>query len=179
MDMFMDKLAQKLTAQDIIKANTAADVEELNRLKNQIAEYNECLVKLQKLIDDGAARLSGMRAEESGTARALEESLTLTAPGGVLVLMGNPDGPRTLSQDLYWRILRKQLTLTGTWNSSFGSSNSDWIETVQALADASLQTDAIVSHLLSQKELSKGLQFMRSRSELFCKIMIKFDREVR
>ncbi len=74
MDMFMDKLAQKLTAQDIIKANTAADVEELNRLKNQIAEYNECLVKLQKLIDDGAARLSGMRAEESGTARALEES---------------------------------------------------------------------------------------------------------
>ena len=38
MDMFMDKLAQKLTAQEIIKANTAADVEELNKLKNQIAE---------------------------------------------------------------------------------------------------------------------------------------------
>ena len=46
MDMFMDKLAQKLTAQEIIKANTAADVEELNKLKNQIAEYNECLAKL-------------------------------------------------------------------------------------------------------------------------------------
>ncbi|MCI8810798.1 MAG: galactitol-1-phosphate 5-dehydrogenase [Oscillibacter sp.] len=117
--------------------------------------------------------------EAVGSAQALEESLLRTAPGGRLVLMGNPDGPRTLSQDLYWRILRKQLTLTGTWNSSFGSSNSDWIETVQALADASLQTDAIVSHLLSQKELSKGLQVMRSRSELFCKIMIKFDREVR
>ena len=30
MDMFMDKLAQKLNAQEIIKANTAADTEELN-----------------------------------------------------------------------------------------------------------------------------------------------------
>ncbi len=73
MDMFMDKLAQKLTAQEIIKANTAADVEELNKLKNQIAEYNECLVKLQKLIDDGAARFSGIRTGEEETARALEE----------------------------------------------------------------------------------------------------------
>ena len=36
MDMFMDKLAQKLTAQEIIKANTAAETEELNRLRDQI-----------------------------------------------------------------------------------------------------------------------------------------------
>ena len=74
MDMFMDKLAQKLTAQEIIKANTAADVEELNKLKNQIAEYNECLAKLQKLIDDGAGKLAGIRTEESELARLVEES---------------------------------------------------------------------------------------------------------
>ena len=53
MDMFMDKLAQKLTAQEMIKANTAADTEELNRLKSRVAAYNECLEKLQKLIDEG------------------------------------------------------------------------------------------------------------------------------
>lgn len=73
MDMFMDKLAQKLTAQEIIKANTAADVEELNKLKNQIAEYNECLGKLQKLIDDGFGKLSGIRAEEGKIVRLAEE----------------------------------------------------------------------------------------------------------
>lgn len=78
MDMFMDKLAQKLTAQEIIKANTAADVEELNKLKNQIAEYNECLAKLQKLIDDGFAKLSGIRTGEDETARAVEENTERT-----------------------------------------------------------------------------------------------------
>lgn len=60
--MFMDKLAQKLTAQEIIKANTAADIEELNKLKNQVAEYNECLVKLQKLVDDALMKLAGAQA---------------------------------------------------------------------------------------------------------------------
>ncbi|MDE6166854.1 MAG: hypothetical protein K2G28_00145, partial [Acetatifactor sp.] len=57
MDMFMDKLAQKLTAQEIIKANTAADTEELNRVKNQLQEYNDCLEKLGKLIDEAEGRL--------------------------------------------------------------------------------------------------------------------------
>ena len=73
MDMFMDKLAQKLTAQEIIKANTAADVEELNKLKNQIAEYNECLAKLQKLIDYGAGKLAGIQIEESELAHLVVE----------------------------------------------------------------------------------------------------------
>lgn len=74
MDMFMDKLAQKLTAQEIIKANTAADVEELNKLKNQIAEYNECLERLQRLIDDGFGKLSDIRTNEGEMARIVEES---------------------------------------------------------------------------------------------------------
>ena len=65
MDMFMDKLAQKLTAQEIIRANTAADTEELNRLRNQIAEYNECLTKLQRLIDDGSEKFKAFQTENA------------------------------------------------------------------------------------------------------------------
>ncbi len=38
MDTFMDKLAQRLTAQEMIRANTAAEVEELNGLRNQVRE---------------------------------------------------------------------------------------------------------------------------------------------
>lgn len=62
MDMFMDKLAQKLNAQEIIRANTAADAEEMNKLKNQIAEYNECLTKLQQLIEEGTAKFQNSQA---------------------------------------------------------------------------------------------------------------------
>lgn len=110
--------------------------------------------------------------EAVGSEKSLEESLLLTAPGGRLVLMGNPDGSRSLSQDLYWRILRKQLTLTGTWNSSYGNAGSDWAEALQALAGQTLQTSAIVTHILGKAELAKGLEIMRDRSELYCKVVL-------
>lgn len=129
----------------------------------------------------GLEYLEGVQAGEEfdgvieavGSAEALEESLLLTAPGGRLVLMGNPDGPRTLAQDAYWRILRKQLTLSGTWNSSYGAPESDWAETVRAMASGKLQTGALITCVLGQTELDKGLAVMRSKKEPFCKILLK------
>lgn len=65
MDTFMDKLAQKLTAQEMIKANSAADAEELRQLKGQVKEYNDCLAQMQKTnnelrnINDELGRLVG------------------------------------------------------------------------------------------------------------------------
>ena len=42
MDTFMDNLAQRLSAQEMISANTAAEAEELNQLKVQVKDYDEC-----------------------------------------------------------------------------------------------------------------------------------------
>ena len=66
MDIFMDKLAQKSTAQEIIKANTAADLEELSKLRNQVTGYSECLSQLRMLMDEGQQKLAGaqMNGEE-------------------------------------------------------------------------------------------------------------------
>ena len=75
MDMFMDKLAQKLNAQEIIRANTAADTEELNRLKNQVAEYNECLKRLRSQIDEGTEKLRGAQTGGESVERLVAESL--------------------------------------------------------------------------------------------------------
>lgn len=75
MDTFMDKLAQKLTAQEMIKANTAADTEELNRLKNRIQEYNECLDKLKKLIENGTLKLEEAKVDGGEINRLVEEGI--------------------------------------------------------------------------------------------------------
>lgn len=76
MDMFMDKLAQRLTAEEIIRANTAAETEELNKLRNQTAEYNECLERLQRLISEGEERLAEVqRTGSSDISRLAEESI--------------------------------------------------------------------------------------------------------
>lgn len=140
-----------------------------NELKRHIAE--ECGLEY---LTDAAGKQFDRVIEAVGSKKALEESITLTASGGRLVLMGNPDGPRTLSRDTYWRILREQLTLTGTWNSSYGNEDSDWTESMQAMAAGRLKTDAVITHVFRQAELKKGLDVMRRREGLFCKILVKF-----
>ena len=49
MDNFMDKLAQKWNAGELIKANSAAEAMELRRLQEQVAEYETILQEMRKL----------------------------------------------------------------------------------------------------------------------------------
>lgn len=72
MDTFMDKLAQKLTAQEMIKANTAADVEEMNRLKSQVKEYREILDQMQKLVEESFAKMNQIQLEAQDNEKVLE-----------------------------------------------------------------------------------------------------------
>jgi len=140
-----------------------------NESKRHIVE--ECGLEY---LTDAAGKQFDRVIEAVGTEKALEESIILTASGGRLVLMGNPDGPRTLFRDTYWRILRKQLTLTGTWNSSYGNEGSDWAESVQAMAAGKLKTGAVVTHVFRQAELKQGLDVIRGGEAPFCKVLVKF-----
>ena len=49
MDNFIDRLAQKFIAGEVIKANSAAEEKELRRLREQVAEYERCLQEMRKL----------------------------------------------------------------------------------------------------------------------------------
>ena len=76
MDTFMDKLAQKLTAQEMIKANMAADAEEMNHLKEKNKEYAECLEQMQKLVADSVNKLENAKVDGGEINRLVEEGIS-------------------------------------------------------------------------------------------------------
>jgi hypothetical protein len=49
MDTFRVKLAQRFNAQDMIKANSEAEANEMKRLKQQLAEYEQIIQEMRKL----------------------------------------------------------------------------------------------------------------------------------
>ncbi len=64
MDTFIDKLAQRLTAQEMIKANTAADTEELHKVQGQVKQYE---AYLEEMKEANAATLTAVsRLEQAG-----------------------------------------------------------------------------------------------------------------
>ena len=110
--------------------------------------------------------------EAVGSMESIAMSIELTKPGGTIVLMGNPHGDILLTQDVYWKILRRQLLLVGTWNSSFnGLCKSDWTEAANALSVNTINVSPLVTHILEQSELKKGLELMNLKKEPYCKII--------
>ncbi len=115
--------------------------------------------------------------EAVGSNSAIETALKSVRAGGRLVLMGNPEGDILLKQNIYWKILRKQIQVTGTWNSSYNhEEKSDWTETLEALASGKINTINLISHYLSQSDVKSGLEIMRDHKESYCKIMVRWNR---
>lgn len=83
----MDKLAQKFSAQEMIKANSQAEAEELKRLQMQVSEYEKILQEMRKLnykntelsekldlmIGDNADKIQGMKEDEQKLIAALRD----------------------------------------------------------------------------------------------------------
>lgn len=49
MDSFIDRLAHRFTAQEIIKANATAEAEELKRTREQVRQYETCLDEMKQV----------------------------------------------------------------------------------------------------------------------------------
>lgn len=72
----MDKLAQKFSAQEMIKANSQAEAEELERLQLQVAEYEKILQEMRKLNyknTELAEKLDLMIGENAGKIQSMKE----------------------------------------------------------------------------------------------------------
>ena len=79
MDNFIDKLAQKFTAGEVIRANSAAEERELKKLREQVAEYERCLQEMRKIQmtnTQSAQQLHDLMVESSESIHKLvKESL--------------------------------------------------------------------------------------------------------
>jgi L-iditol 2-dehydrogenase len=104
---------------------------------------------------------------------SLSDALLAVRPGGQILEVGNPKGDMDLPKDIYWKLLRKQVRLTGTWNSSYTQEDTDdWHTTLAACADGRLKLSELITHRLPFEELDRGLRIMRDKTEYHNKVMI-------
>lgn len=79
MDNFIDRLAQKFIAGEVIRANSAAEEREMKKLREQVAEYERCLQEMRKIQltnTQSAQNLHDMMVENAAGIRKLtQESL--------------------------------------------------------------------------------------------------------
>lgn len=110
-----------------------------------------------------------------GKNETIFQAINMTVPGGKVMLVGNPCSNIMLDKAVYWKILRNQLTLKGTWNSSFvHDKEDDWHYVLQRLKEAKIKPEVLISHRFSPDDLKMGLEIMRDKTEDYGKIMVSF-----
>lgn len=111
--------------------------------------------------------------EGVGTSKIIENCINSTRNKGNILLVGNPRGDAFFPRSVYWQILRRQLRLSGTWNSRFGTvEDNDWLASLKALQTGAIQAQCLITHRLGRADLFDGLEIMRNKSEYYCKVMI-------
>ena len=78
-----------------------------------------------------------------------------------------------LDRGTYWKVLRNQLIITGTWNASFThESGDDWHYVLDRLSRQQISPEKLITHRLPIEEFGHGLQVMHNKTENYIKIMV-------
>lgn len=145
-------------------------------LKLGVKEEEYCDSKEQKPYEWLIERTGGTGAdcffECVGKNETCSLAVKCSAPAGKVTLVGNPYSNMTLEKEVYWKILRNQVTLTGTWNSSFfHEPEDDWNYVLERLGKGCISPERLISHRFSLENLEEGLKIMRDKKEEYVKIM--------
>lgn len=141
-----------------------------------IEEANYCDIRVHEVKTWLMERTTGKGAdivfECVGKNETLMQAIDFTAPSGKVMLVGNPYSDMYLRKNIYWKILRNQLTIMGTWNSSFtGTEVDDWHYVLARLVNQCIMPKEIISHIFTLEELKKGFHIMKDKLEDYGKIM--------
>jgi len=141
-------------------------IDDLHYLDSKESDVPE---KIKELTDgEGAAYFF----ECVGRNESVSLALNCLGPSGRLQLVGNPASDMSFAKDLYWKILRQQFIVTGTWNSSYRhSEDDDWHMVVSALENGRIVPQSFITHLLGFEDLGKGFEMMRDKTENYIKVM--------
>lgn len=154
------------------KTCKAMGIDEIRYIDASSEEQNSAVA--EQIMNVTHGRGVGVFFECVGKNETIETALKVTAPGGRIQLVGNPASDISFDRDTYWKILRNQLTVKGSWNSSFThDDDDDWHYVLNRLKEGKICPEMLISHRFGFNELNKGLDIMRNKTEDYIKVMIE------
>lgn len=109
----------------------------------------------------------------AGAPAAFISSLTIAGMRGRVVWVGNPDADLALPRSLVSQILRRELDIRGTWNSSFlHPDRPDWRVVLGMTATDQLDVRCTISHHFPLSGAVEGFRVLRERSGYVGKVVL-------
>lgn len=114
-----------------------------------------------------------------GSSSAIRTAIVSAKKGGRVILTGNPDGDITLSKPVYWKILRNELTIRGTWNSTYKGQHDDWSVVIHFLLNEGYPFGKLITHVFALEDYEKAFATVRSSDEFSIKVMLAIEEKMK
>ncbi|MCM3790672.1 galactitol-1-phosphate 5-dehydrogenase [Domibacillus indicus] len=111
--------------------------------------------------------------ECAGSKITQEQCLLITKKKGKIGYLGIAYQDVLISQEAFENIFRKELTLTGFWNSySAPFPGEEWTKSVELIREGRIQVKNMISHRFSLEETQRAFDMMINREETYGKVLI-------
>jgi L-iditol 2-dehydrogenase/galactitol-1-phosphate 5-dehydrogenase len=118
--------------------------------------------------------------EASGLPATLLQCLDATAAQGQVLLLGDLKGDLTVARSQISAFIRRELVLIGTWNSKvLPAGRSEWDTVVAAVADGSLEVEALISDTPDVREAGTVLADIAARRRWSNKVVFLVSPQAR
>lgn len=124
-----------------------------------------------KLANGGKG--ADLAIEAAGTPITSAQVFDLPGKGGKVLFLGIPYGDVMVKRAYFECIVRKELTVYGSWNAvSAPYPGREWISSVHFMATKQLDPERIITHRIPMSEGSDAFELTAIRREHFGKILL-------
>lgn len=110
----------------------------------------------------------------AGVPPTLLAALESTRRGGRVVLLGNPSGDVTVPATLISQLMRREVSIHGTWNSDYSvhGNDDDWRTVLGAMSQGVLDLEPLITHRVSLDGAIEMLETMRDGASFYSKVLV-------
>ena len=112
--------------------------------------------------------------EAAGVPATYRNALGSVGREGSVVFLGNPAADVTLPASLISQLMRREVSVFGTWNSDYSAAGNDddWRTVLQAIAAGMLTLTPLITHKVPLVGSADMLHRMRDNAEFYAKVLI-------
>jgi len=110
--------------------------------------------------------------EASGAPAALNSAIINCRTLGTVVLVGHSAKDVTLEHTSFVQILRKQLSVIGSWNSDRTRNVNDWQESIDAISNKAIEPEKLITHKINLENADRAFDMIGERKEFYNKVVL-------
>ena len=110
--------------------------------------------------------------ECSGSNVLQPQTILSAAKSAKIIILGNPTHSLKLDRDIYSMVLRKELTIKGSWSSCVTPKN-DWAEVLDIINKGDFDPSIIVTHTFELEQIKSVIEDMYFKNFDYSKVCFK------